>query len=181
MSSSWQGHLGGLGVVLDLPCSEGRTGVKYPSTMVAIFGEPARARRRKSTQFAGVGRIVLIERSSGCFERSTPLRGDSRRRYKSTSVRTASSRSLLGTATATGTGVGTGELEILGEQAALWRCACPRSRDLRSLRPVRPGECIGLGTDRTMLITALGCEGSHTDGRVGDGRVLPCRGHTAGD
>ena len=107
----------------DLPCSEGRTGAKYPSTMVAIFGEPARARRRKSTQFAGVGRIVLIERSSGCFERSMPLRGESRRKYKSTSVRTASSAVTFRYRHATGTGVGTSELEILGEQAALWRCA----------------------------------------------------------
>ena len=60
-----------------------------------------------------------------------------------------------------------------------WRC--PWSRDLAFLRPVRPGACIGLGTDRTMSITASGCEGSHTDGRVGDGAGgAPRRGHTTG-
>ena len=109
--------------MLDLPCSEGRTGAKYPSTMVAIFGEPARARRRKSTQFAGVGRIVLIERSSGCFERSIPLRGESLAGISQRVSAQPLRRSRLGTTTATGTGVGTSELEILGEQAALWRCA----------------------------------------------------------
>jgi hypothetical protein len=54
------------------------------------------------------------------------------------------------------------------------------SRDLGDLRPLRPGACIGFGTDRTMSITALGCEGSHTNGRVGDGLVRPRRGHTTG-
>ena len=49
------------------------------------------------------------------------------------------------------------------------------SRDLGFRRPVRPGACIGLGTDRTMSITALRCEGSHTNGRVGDGLVWPRR------
>lgn len=53
------------------------------------------------------------------------------------------------------------------------------SRDLAVLRPVRPGAYIGLGTDRTMSITALRCEGSHMSGGVGDGvhpssTVRPC-------
>src|SRR3954449_4569682 len=43
-----------------------------------------------------------------------------------------------------------------------------RNSDLGVLRPVRPGARIGLGTDRTMSIAALGCEGSHTNGGAGD-------------
>jgi hypothetical protein len=59
--------------------------------------------------------------------------------------------------------------------------ARPWSRDLGFRRPVRPGECIGLGTDRTMSVMASGCEGTHTDGRVGDGLVgPPRRGYTTG-
>ena len=47
------------------------------------------------------------------------------------------------------------------------------SRDLAVLRPVRPGACIGLGTDRTMSITALRCEGSRITGASVTGLVWP--------
>ena len=54
------------------------------------------------------------------------------------------------------------------------------SRDLGFRRPVRPGACIGLGTDRTMSITALRCEGSHISGGVGDGARMAPKGHKTG-
>ena len=54
------------------------------------------------------------------------------------------------------------------------------SRDLAVLRPVRPGAYIGLGTDRTMSITALRCEGSHISGGVGDGARMAPKGHKTG-
>ena len=38
-------------------------------------------------------------------------------------------------------------------------------------RPVRAGACVGFGTDRTVSTAASGCEGSHTNGRIGDGLV----------